>query len=1093
MKNFKYWHLCLVLLLCVGCLSCAQNNANYKIKDDEKLIAFKTDEFTLPNLHVTPDGKNIIFDVLGDIYQVPIEGGNAKLILQDNNWNRGAKLSPDGKTLAYISDETGMFQVWTINLKTRKKRVYPIKETFHYALNAYWKDDEHLLIPSKDGLRNFDVRTGTSTILRQAKEEEKNIMHATNHKMTVNKTSTNAYYHMDGGLWTYDLNESVDKYIGKIEENRRKTLVMISPNGQNALYFGVSSEEPNIIELKHWNLETNTVKSIYETSDLDFFTNLDFSFDFIDDSSIVLDKEGEIIRLNIATGVHNLIPIEVEVKKVIKKPLRREPQYIKDSIITASVLRKPVTQSDMDTIYFGAFGKLHSYAKTTDEINEMFSKKDRFEVSPSLSPDGKYLAYTTWNDTEMGHVYAREINSGKEYQLTNTPGRYINPAWSPNGKELVFVADETEAKMGIPRQSGGRNTHNNHLDLHRIKIKENAEIQEKVKSDTIYKVYPFSILPRRFYPVPVFHTSGKSVFITTRNHAKNLPALIQIELETKEVFNEKLIPFHTDEVLVSPDSRHIAFIFDEQVWVDSFPHALKIEISDEDKYRKIEGTVDNILLPRAKSVYEIAPSYLSWLDENILMWGSAEEVYTYDVQNGKTEKIAEIKVRKSRAIPKTQYALTNARIITMNKEEEIIEKGTILVKDNRIEVVGKAEKIVIPENYKILNLEGKTIIPGLIDVHAHYHHNPFEFTNQQDFQYVGNLAYGVTTIYDPSVNVLDYRERAQMVETGLILGPRVFASGNIIMNHKMNYDYKNIEGIIESDRLMHSFSKLNTHGPIKEYDNRYRVNRRHLRSSAKSFNLTITAHPGAHIESITRIIDGYTAIEHELSSSKLNNDLKNLIAKSKVNYTPTLIVSPGINRTFVDNSLKEYSKLIRFNGSVLFQNQFVVPNMLSKESYSELFDTYYKKNEFRLMESSKALKDIIKLGGKISVGGHGNPLPGIGTHWELWALTYGGLSNYRALEAATMNGAEKIDLQEEIGSIEKGKLADLLVLNSDPIDDIFNSTDILYTIINANIFRADTMEQIYPLEKEIGFWGYESKIVQDNMMNIHIKNNLNDL
>src|SRR5699024_7960845 len=280
----------------------------------------------------------------------------------------------------------------------------------------------------------------------------------------------------------------------------------------------------------------------------------------------------------------------------------------------------------------------------------------------------------------MGHVYAREIKTGKEYQLTKIPGRYINPAWSPDGTEIVFIADETEAKMGIPRQSGGPNTHNYHLDIHRIKFSIEEDKQECFQSDIIYRVYPFSIIPRRFYPIPIFHPSGKSIFITTRNHENDLPILIEIDLKTKEVIQERAIPFHTDEVIVSPDAEHIAFIFDEQIWLDSFPHALKLEFSEFSEYASKKslykgGVVENILLPEAKSVYELAPSYLYWQDKNILMWGSAEEVYTYDVRTRKTDKIADIKVQRPRAVPNTQYALTNARIITMNKQDEIIEKG----------------------------------------------------------------------------------------------------------------------------------------------------------------------------------------------------------------------------------------------------------------------------------------------------------------------------------------------------------------------------------------------------------------------------------
>src|SRR5699024_2005530 len=193
MRQFLNWQLCLAIWLGIASLSCAQNKATFELAEDEKLIEFTTDRFTLPNLHVTPNGKSIIFDVLGDIYQVPIEGGKAEVLLQDNNWKRAGKLSPDGKTLAYVSDESGVFQVWTIDLETQEKRVYSIKEYIHYPLSAYWDDNSRLLIPTDEGLQSFEVATGKSELIRPLKPEEKNIMKTVSRKMTVNKTATHAY------------------------------------------------------------------------------------------------------------------------------------------------------------------------------------------------------------------------------------------------------------------------------------------------------------------------------------------------------------------------------------------------------------------------------------------------------------------------------------------------------------------------------------------------------------------------------------------------------------------------------------------------------------------------------------------------------------------------------------------------------------------------------------------------------------------------------------------------------------------------------------------------------------------------------------
>src|SRR5690554_2881305 len=511
MKSLKYCHLCLAIWLGISSLSCAQNKATFELAEDEKLIEFTTDRFTLPNLHVTPDGKNIIFDVLGDIYQVPLEGGKAEVLLQDNNWKRAGKLSPDGETLAYVSDETGEFQVWTLNLKTREKKVYPTKETLHYPLYSFWDKDNNLIIPDKKGILSYN-KNGKESVLRETKKEERSILNAIPLQISLDKKGEVAYIIKDSDFLAFNIKKKQETRIENTNLEEIKVIDFYRFSDSEKGFVGYKYDKNRVNILFYQSLEQNGVKNLIELESTGYSTNLHHSFDFINDTTIVLDKEGEIVQMDIKTGEYEPILIEVDIKKVIKKPLRREPQYIRDTIITASVLRNPITRPGLDTIYFGAFGKLHSFAKETGVITEIYPKEDRFEVSPSLSSDGSYLAYTTWNDTEMGHVYAREIKTGKEYQLTKEPGRYLNPVWASDRRSLVYLSDETlrtEGSLKAPPNSG-------HL-MHLNEIKISKKKLRVTSINKIVEVVVVSPQPNRYFSPISYDKSENGVYILNKN------------------------------------------------------------------------------------------------------------------------------------------------------------------------------------------------------------------------------------------------------------------------------------------------------------------------------------------------------------------------------------------------------------------------------------------------------------------------------------------------------------------------------------------------------------------------------------------------
>ncbi len=109
---------------------------------------------------------------------------------------------------------------------------------------------------------------------------------------------------------------------------------------------------------------------------------------------------------------------------------------------------------------------------------------------------------------------------------------------------------------------------------------------------------------------------------------------------------------------------------------------------------------------------------------------------------------------------------------------------------------------------------------------------------------------------------------------------------------------------------------------------------------------------------------------------------------------------------------------------------------------------------------------IVHAGGRVCIGGHGQ-LQGIGTHWEMWALQSGGMTNHEVLRSATLYGAQAIGYDQDLGSIEPGKLADLLVLNKDPLENIRNTNTIRFVMKGGDMWEGDTLNQVWPTEKKL--------------------------
>ena len=1015
-----------------------------------RTIEFDTDEGTWMNLDISPDGKTIVFELLGDIYAVPATGGDAALLAGGRAWDRQPRFSPDGQWIAYASDKDGTSNLWIMRADgTEAKQL--TKETFSVVSQPVWAPDGKYILVRKqvDNLMTFYSaelwlvhRDGGSGI--KVTESTK---YANPTDATFTPDGRFIYFASWAAVGPYGQGPTIvrlDRQTGEYADApmRPGAGPLVSPDGKTVAYVRRADA---ISELRLHDLATGAERVLrprVTTDDEENFVPLQGGFPRMaytpDGKALVLTDGGKIHVVGLADGADRVVPFRAHVRQEVPHPVAVASR-VDDGDVRAHFIRWASASPDGTKLAFSAVGKLYIMDLPTGTPRRLTTSPDR-EYAAAFSPDGKWIAYTTWTDASGGQVRVISPSGGRGRVLVATGGHYANPAWSRDGSKILYVRS-TNPEL---RQLQPENTP--YFELYWVSLDGGAPHFITTVSSSSF--------PLRYHPVVTFNADASRVFFgeRVRPTAPSDPektVLVSVRLDGTDK-KQHLRFTAVDEVVPSPDGSQAALVKSDNVWIVALP-PFPTTVADI--------VFDSPAIP-VKQLSTEGGSYIGWQGANTLTWAFTNHFFRQRLDQEKRDTIA-VTLTVPRTKPKGKVAFTNARIVTM-KGDEVIAEGTIVVEGNRISAVGPASAVDVPGDAVRVDAAGKTIIPGLVDVHAHVFYNAYELFPQEKWQFIANLAYGVTTAYDPSAHSIDAFPQAELVEAGEMLGPRIYSSGDVIYGTLVFPSmYAQISTIDDARHIVRKFKEYGAL-ELKQYLQPTRIKRQLLVQAARESGVRITAEGGADMYlDLSMVADGYTAFEHPFPIAPLYHDVVEFMVRSGTYYTPTLIVAYG------GLTAEDY-----FYGKDNHHDDPKVRRFVPEE----VLDWHRRRSiapeeEYHFKDVAASAAAIARAGGKVCLGAHGQ-LQGLGAHWELWALAMGGLPNLEVLREATLNGAEKLGLEQDLGSLERGKLADFVVLDANPLEDIHNSQKIRYVVKNGFVYDAASMTELWPERKNLQkfFW-----------------------
>jgi len=1033
-----------------------------------RTLSFETDEGTWISLDISPDGETIVFDLLGDIYLLAVKGGKARQLTSGMAFDTQPVFSPDGKKIAFVTDASGAENIWVIGLDGTGAKQISFQDTDRAYFSPEWSwNGEHIYVSlfradvqghalwayKADGSGSFEELVGVKT---------------PNGPQSVSGVSPSKdgkylyFAHLDGTLSFEQSNKWTIKRR-ELATGKEDTLAAavpsrladpdggsyfrpaLSPNGQYLVYgtrykgqtglrlrqLGTGNDTWLAYPIQHDQLQASHVQDIMP------------GYSFTPDGlALIFFDKGQINRLELTTGEKKVIPFKASVSLGLGPSLRQDIAE-KTGPVEARLIQNPEQSPDGQRLVFSALGKLYSMVlnQGVKETSAVIYDGEVPAFHPSWSPDGTLITFVTWSAKGAGHAWLMPADGSKPpKKLTNVSDFYSYPVFSPDG-QFVYVSRASHyARMRSYFEYG---------------ILRDASLLKVAVSGG----RPTVVYEGKFGAKPHFSKQGNYI------HVMMPDGLMAVSLKDNSAQKPMQVVARNwyflegqgpvDSLKVSPDGKWALAHTAQQLYL--------LNLVDKRAGQQIDLADPSVPYSRITDVgadfydwaegghiiaWSIGSSYYRRPLNQVTLFNPAEEKRGIDVPatGQKGMEVFHANVTVPRDIPEGALLLKGATVVTMG-EKGLLQKADLLVVNNRIAALGPESSLRVPEGADVIDMSGKFIIPGLIDTHHHVADIRRDIVDLDAWGPRATLAYGITSLFDPSTLSIDMMIYSDLLDAGLMTGSRIYSTGPALFSFNDFQSKSEVRQVLLRYRDHYGLRNL------KMYKTGNRRVRQWFAEAAFELGMMPTTEGGLNMKlGLTQVIDGYAGHEHALPVSPIYRDVIELMSKSGVGYNTTLMITNGSYEG------QEYF-ITRDNPSEDPRLNRFWPRLMANGKFYE--QKWRHHSLYQFPETASDAAKILRAGGLLGIGAHGEA-PGIGTHWEMEAHVMGGMTPFEVLQSATIGGARVIGRSQDIGSLDVGKLADLVVLDKNPLENIRNARSISMVMKNGRLYEADTLQESWP-------------------------------